>query len=64
MEDFHFHAIGRRVKGWTSFNLHWSIKIKGTIDWGRNQGKNFPLFSLVKEGMLIIVYKGKMVQPI
>jgi hypothetical protein len=32
MEDFHFHAIGGGVKGWTSFNLHWFIKIKGAID--------------------------------
>jgi hypothetical protein len=63
MEDSHFHAIGGRVKGWTSFNLHWSIKIKGTIDWGRNQGKDFPLFSLVTEEMLIIVYKGKWCDP-
>jgi len=52
-----------RVKGWTSFNLHWSIKIKRTIDRGRNQGKDFPLFSLVKKEMPLMVYKGKMVRP-
>jgi hypothetical protein len=61
MEDSYLHAIGGGVKGWTSFNLHWSIKIKRTIDWGRNEGKDFPLFSLVKEEMPIMVYKRKMV---
>jgi len=62
MEDFHLHAIGGGVKGLTFFNLHWSIKIKGVIDWGRNQGKVSPSFSLVKEEISIMVYKGEMVQ--